>query len=317
MSNWCITPNNNDLVHHGIKGQQWGIRNGPPYPIEDKVLKKGYRVNSVSGYKKSKSYLNSSQKKYLKGQLRRGRAIRILHIANLNPIAAIRLGKILKEIKKNINNSKKLSEEVLNKLYVYNPEDEHDSKVYKGPFSYYLTMARGYNAVYEHRFETLRDLSMPNSTERFSAFKDLMSQNKTEYGKELNDAYDLLLSQNQAYAINMEKRRKTKFDATNLKTKSDYRDAYSIFNAAMINPSGSKVTRDYLNKMAKNYDAMVDDNNVKVYNDAHDPIIIFNANKNLKYITEKAQRIPFKSIEESLTEIDEYMKKNGKSGAML
>ena len=27
MSNWV-------LVHHGIKGQKWGIRNGPPYPID-------------------------------------------------------------------------------------------------------------------------------------------------------------------------------------------------------------------------------------------------------------------------------------------
>ena len=26
------------LAHHGVKGQQWGLRNGPPYPIE--VLQK-------------------------------------------------------------------------------------------------------------------------------------------------------------------------------------------------------------------------------------------------------------------------------------
>lgn len=25
---------NNDLSHHGIKGQKWGVRNGPPYPID-------------------------------------------------------------------------------------------------------------------------------------------------------------------------------------------------------------------------------------------------------------------------------------------
>ena len=36
------------LAHHGIKGQQWGVRNGPPYPIENKVIRKGTRVNSVS-----------------------------------------------------------------------------------------------------------------------------------------------------------------------------------------------------------------------------------------------------------------------------
>lgn len=31
---------NNYLSHHGVKGQEWGVRNGPPYPIEDKVAKK-------------------------------------------------------------------------------------------------------------------------------------------------------------------------------------------------------------------------------------------------------------------------------------
>ena len=25
---------NNELYHHGIKGQRWGVRNGPPYPLK-------------------------------------------------------------------------------------------------------------------------------------------------------------------------------------------------------------------------------------------------------------------------------------------
>lgn len=35
-----LAASTNSLEHHGVKGQQWGVRNGPPYPIEDKVLKK-------------------------------------------------------------------------------------------------------------------------------------------------------------------------------------------------------------------------------------------------------------------------------------
>ncbi len=23
-----------ELAHHGIKGQKWGVKNGPPYPLE-------------------------------------------------------------------------------------------------------------------------------------------------------------------------------------------------------------------------------------------------------------------------------------------
>lgn len=32
------------LMHHGIKGQHWGVRNGPPYPLDAKTsakIKKG------------------------------------------------------------------------------------------------------------------------------------------------------------------------------------------------------------------------------------------------------------------------------------
>ena len=28
---WYIV--NNELCHHGIDGQKWGVRNGPPYPL--------------------------------------------------------------------------------------------------------------------------------------------------------------------------------------------------------------------------------------------------------------------------------------------
>lgn len=27
----------NELYHHGIKGQKWGVTNGPPYPLNDEV----------------------------------------------------------------------------------------------------------------------------------------------------------------------------------------------------------------------------------------------------------------------------------------
>lgn len=38
------------LAHHGVKGQKWGIRNGPPYPIEDNVMKKGTKISTISPY---------------------------------------------------------------------------------------------------------------------------------------------------------------------------------------------------------------------------------------------------------------------------
>lgn len=41
------------LYHHGIRGQKWGVRNGPPYPLDDSkdtVIKSGtlfYRISSI------------------------------------------------------------------------------------------------------------------------------------------------------------------------------------------------------------------------------------------------------------------------------
>lgn len=52
------------LFHHGIKGQRWGVRNGPPYPIEDKVLRKGTRLNSVSTYSTPDAYKSNGHWMY-------------------------------------------------------------------------------------------------------------------------------------------------------------------------------------------------------------------------------------------------------------
>lgn len=43
-----------EIFHHGIRGQKWGVRNGPPYPLDasrDTIIPKGailYRVQSTS-----------------------------------------------------------------------------------------------------------------------------------------------------------------------------------------------------------------------------------------------------------------------------
>ena len=29
-----LEADNSELAHHGVKGMKWGVRNGPPYPLD-------------------------------------------------------------------------------------------------------------------------------------------------------------------------------------------------------------------------------------------------------------------------------------------
>lgn len=62
-----------ELWHHGIKGQQWGVQNGPPYPLSDTVssrIKKTAKKLSENPVKKTDEdvtfQLNEEQKKAIK-----------------------------------------------------------------------------------------------------------------------------------------------------------------------------------------------------------------------------------------------------------
>ena len=66
---YVVSQNDNYLVHHGIKGQHWGVQNGPPYPLgssqksasEKKSAGKTISKGSGSTGKKS---VNKRQTKY-------------------------------------------------------------------------------------------------------------------------------------------------------------------------------------------------------------------------------------------------------------
>lgn len=53
MDSW-----NDYLSHHGVKGQQWGVMHGPPYPIEDGAavrIKKGTHIKRLTTKDESKA----------------------------------------------------------------------------------------------------------------------------------------------------------------------------------------------------------------------------------------------------------------------
>lgn len=55
MKKYFYDSDNKELYHHGIKGQKWGVRNGPPYPLgsgkDPKVFLEKYKNSSVGSLK--------------------------------------------------------------------------------------------------------------------------------------------------------------------------------------------------------------------------------------------------------------------------
>lgn len=58
-----------ELKHHGVEGQHWGVRNGPPYPLNRRkdaaVRTKNFAKNNVS-YSKSIGRSREYEKKIAK-----------------------------------------------------------------------------------------------------------------------------------------------------------------------------------------------------------------------------------------------------------
>lgn len=243
---------NNVLVHHGIKGQKWGVRNGPPYPIEDKVLKKGTRINSI-GYGDSAEARRKSNRW----------------------------------------------------LYTYNKDDTWDNKVYKGPFALYkMDSAQAY--VHEYQYEVVSDLKMPTSKQRIDEFVNVYKDHPVQTARELENVREVL----DAYGVPMDKKTKT-VDFKNLKTEEDYKAAYVVLNHAMENVDAFVTTQRYAKAMSSKYDAMVDDNNVNWYNNAHDPVIIFNPSKVLKTVGE-ARLIDVDEVLDNYDYVKKELAKEGK-----
>lgn len=253
-----ITYNDAWLAHHGVKGQKWGVRNGPPYPIEDTVLKKGTRLNSVSADRTTKQYLDRVNKT--------GRW-----------------------------------------LYTYNPNDQWDSKIYKGPFAYYASR-REQSLIYEHQFEVVKDLKMPTSKQRIDEFVNLYKNDKLTVARDLEATRRAMVRNNVGNP-------KNGLDLQNLSSEKDFKDAYEIFNHAMEAVDMFKSTKKYAKIMSTKFDAMVDDNNQGIYNEAHDPIIIFRAKDAIKQVSKERVLTPTEVIS-NFKDVDSELQKKGKR-AML
>ena len=221
VNNYSCNLDSDYISHHGVKGQKWGVRNGPPYPIEDKTLAAGTRLNRIVGL-------------------------------NFNGKPVKRKGKW---------------------IYTYNPNDKHDVKVYRGAFATYKTYMRGISYIADKSYSTVKDLKLADSKDRYEGFEQVYNKYKKTAIKNLRSVQKAL-SRDSEDRSDIDKRA-INTDVTKLDS-SNKDEMYALFNHAMESAGSYKITKKYQKLMEKNFDGMVDDNNVNIYNGAHDPLIIFN-----------------------------------------
>ena len=295
MNYWDYTGGGDYLSHHGIEGQKWGVRHGPPYPIDHTKMSKGTKLSNVvavgnnGGPNFGLAYDNSE------------------------------------DFRKVVGDSYLKSAGMKNNLmYTYNKKDKEDREVYEGPFAQYAASRKANDSVINvisTTYETTKDLKLADLKTRKDTFKQVYNKNKRVAVKELSgyqkpvtelyrSNYEKALSENRGNG-DIDKYSKLYKNVKNLnlnkiKTNDDWDTAYNLFNHAMENAHRMNITKKYIKKISSKYDGMVDDNNVNLYNKAHDPVIIFNPEKNLKY--HSGERLGYDTVQKN---IEKVRKRNG------
>ena len=136
---------NEYLKHHGIKGQKWGTKHGPPYPLDDNVSDRIKKMKSV-GQKKVDPHDTATMAKY-KTTNRINRHLRASYNSVLGQKLAVRLNKGYREDRKEIKSEYKAAKKSLDKKAENYKEQKKELKsAYKE--SKTLAATRAADAIY-------------------------------------------------------------------------------------------------------------------------------------------------------------------------
>lgn len=246
---YILEPTSNDIYHHGVLGQKWGDKNGPPYPLtpfnhSKREKKRGWK-KSLSKYKKRVQSSKDRDKRILK----KGQEFQRIGGAN---------------------------EKDQGRTYVSYLKEDNDA--YMGYGIAHL-LGGGDTKIL---MKSIKDINIADSKSTFDTFLDIYRDTSLT---DLVNAVNPEIKNSKGEVTRKSKITRN----VDLRTFRDALDsdknlkiAYNKFQRGLMNRND--VSAAYFKKLENlGFDAMVDLNDIT---SAKDPLIIFDRSKNLKVIKE-------------------------------